>query len=55
MAGTLIWSRKDQEGFPQIKELKRLVRDHIVGKTSAMSIAEPGRSDRTGSTVLATT
>ena len=27
---TLLWSRKDQGGFPEIKELKRLVRDHIA-------------------------
>ncbi len=26
---TLLWSRKDQGGFFEIKELKRLVRDHI--------------------------
>jgi len=26
----LIWSRKEQGGFPDIKELKRLVRDKIV-------------------------
>ena len=25
----IIWSRKDKEGFPEIKELKRLVRDII--------------------------
>lgn len=27
---TLLWSRKDQGGFPEIKVLKRLVRDHIA-------------------------
>ncbi len=27
---TLLWSRKDQYGFPEIKELKRLVRDRIA-------------------------
>jgi selenoprotein W-related protein len=27
---TLLWSRKDQGGFPEIKELKRLVRDRIA-------------------------
>ena len=26
----LLWSRKDQGGFPEIKELKRRVRDHIA-------------------------
>lgn len=28
--GDLIWSRKDQGGFPDIAELKRLVRDHVA-------------------------
>ena len=27
---TLLWSRKNQSGFPEIKELKRRVRDHIA-------------------------
>jgi selenoprotein W-related protein len=27
---TLLWSRKDRGGFPEIKELRRLVRDHIA-------------------------
>jgi len=27
--GELIWSRKEKEGFPDIKELKQLVRDAI--------------------------
>ncbi len=27
--GTLIWSRKDMGGFPEITELKQLVRDVI--------------------------
>jgi len=30
VAGHQIWSRKDQGGFPDIKELKRLVRDHVA-------------------------
>jgi selenoprotein W-related protein len=30
VAGTRIWSRKDQSGFPEIKELKRLVRDRVA-------------------------
>jgi selenoprotein W-related protein len=30
VADRLLWSRKDQGGFPEIKELKRLVRDHIA-------------------------
>ena len=28
--GVLVWSRKDRGGFPEITELKRLVRDHIA-------------------------
>ncbi|MFO7529985.1 MAG: SelT/SelW/SelH family protein [Marinobacter sp.] len=28
--GTRIWSRKDNGGFPDIKELKQLVRDQIA-------------------------
>lgn len=28
--GQLVWSRKAQNGFPEIKELKQLVRDVIV-------------------------
>jgi len=28
--GQLIWSRKDQERFPDIVELKRLVRDRVA-------------------------
>jgi selenoprotein W-related protein len=28
--GELIWSRKDVGRFPEIKEIKRLVRDHIA-------------------------
>ena len=28
--GALLWSRKDQGGFPEIKDLKRLVRDHVA-------------------------
>ena len=32
--GALVWSRQDQRRFPEITELKQLVRDHIA----------PGRS-----------
>ncbi len=28
--GSLIWSRADQARFPEIKELKRLVRDRVA-------------------------
>lgn len=30
----LIWSRKDMNGFPEIKQLKQLVRDSIAPKKS---------------------
>lgn len=30
LGDTRIWSRKDQGGFPEIKELKRLVRDQVA-------------------------
>lgn len=29
VGGTLVWDRKAQGGFPEAKELKQLVRDHI--------------------------
>lgn len=32
--GSLLWSRKEQDGFPEIAELKRMVRDAVA----------PGRS-----------
>jgi len=28
--GKLIWSRKEQQGFPEIKQLKQLIRDQIA-------------------------
>ena len=28
--GQTIWSRKEQEGFPDIKQLKQLVRDRVA-------------------------
>lgn len=38
--GVTIWSRKEQQRFPEVKELKQLVRDHIApGK-------DLGHSDR---------
>jgi selenoprotein W-related protein len=39
--GEIIWSRKEQGHFPDIKELKQLVRDRIAPKRSL------GHSDRT--------
>lgn len=39
----LIWSRKDQGGFPELKELKQRVRDRIAPDKDL------GHSDRTGS------
>lgn len=40
--GTLVWSRKDQGRFPEITELKQLVRDVIAPDKSL------GHSDRKG-------
>ena len=37
-----IWSRKEQQGFPDLAELKRLVRDRIAPDKSL------GHSDRSG-------
>ena len=28
--GSVIWDRKEQGGFPEMKQLKQLVRDHIA-------------------------
>jgi len=28
--GKIVWSRKEKEGFPEIKVLKRIIRDEIV-------------------------
>lgn len=40
VAGELIWSKKQQSRFPESKELKQLVRDHVApGK-------DLGHSDR---------
>lgn len=38
--GTLVWDRKEQGGFPELAELKRLVRDVIAPER------ELGHSDR---------
>ncbi|AHI28339.1 MULTISPECIES: SelT/SelW/SelH family protein [Marinobacter] len=38
--GTRIWSRKEQQGFPEITKLKQLVRDEIDPERSL------GHSDR---------
>ncbi len=38
--GSLIWSRKEKNGFPDIKELKQLVRDTIAPQK------ELGHTDR---------
>ncbi len=32
--GNLIWSRKEQGRFPDIKEIKQLVRDHVAPNRS---------------------
>ena len=39
--GEIVWSRKEQGRFPDIKELKQLVRDRIAPRRSL------GHSDRT--------
>jgi selenoprotein W-related protein len=28
--GDVLWSRKERGGFPELKELKQLIRDHIA-------------------------
>lgn len=38
--GTTVWSRKEQERFPDMKELKQLVRDRVAPEK------ELGHSDR---------
>ena len=38
--GTTIWSRKERERFPEMKELKQLVRDRVAPEK------ELGHSDR---------
>ncbi len=40
--GTVIWSRKEQQGFPEITSLKQLIRDRIVPKKDL------GHADLTG-------
>ena len=34
VGGVVIWSRAEQGRFPEIKELKQLVRDRVVSKNS---------------------
>jgi selenoprotein W-related protein len=38
--GQTVWSRKDQGRFPELKELKQIVRDHVAPDKSL------GHSDR---------
>jgi selenoprotein W-related protein len=40
--GDLVWSRKERGGFPELKELKQLVRDRIAPGRNL------GHSDRDG-------
>ncbi|MDY7085501.1 MAG: SelT/SelW/SelH family protein [Actinomycetota bacterium] len=40
----LLWSRKEQSGFPELPELKRLVRDRVAPGRSL------GHTDRAGTT-----
>jgi selenoprotein W-related protein len=38
--GDVLWSRKERGGFPELKELKQLIRDHIAPEKDL------GHSDR---------
>jgi selenoprotein W-related protein len=40
--GELVWSRREQGGFPELSELKRLVRDRVAPSR------ELGHTDRAG-------
>ena len=40
VGGQTVWSRKDQGCFPELKELKQIVRDHVAPDKSL------GHSDR---------
>ena len=45
VAGELIWDRKAQGGFPEIKELKQLVRDRVAPGRD-LGHSEGSRADR---------
>jgi len=38
----MLWDRKEQGGFPEMKELKQIIRDHIAPKRDL------GHSDSSG-------
>jgi selenoprotein W-related protein len=42
--GDMVWSRKEQGGFPELSDLKRLVRDRVAPSR------ELGHTDRAGGT-----
>lgn len=42
--GELIWDRKERGGFPDVKQLKQMVRDHVWPERDL------GHIDRTGKT-----
>jgi len=46
---TLIWSRAEQGRFPEITELKRLVRDHVAPGKSLGHIDRKADESKTGS------
>src|SRR5690349_4925074 len=42
--GDTVWSRKEQHGFPDIAELKRLVRDRVAPERSLGHIDKPSHA-----------
>ena len=40
--GKRIWSRKEQQGFPDIRELKQLVRNEVSGVPGNWPLSSPG-------------
>lgn len=45
VAGTVVWDRKEQGGFPELAELKRLVRDVIAPERALGHSARRPESD----------
>jgi selenoprotein W-related protein len=43
--GALVWSRKDQGRFPEMTELKQLVRDHIAPGRNLGHSDKKGKGD----------
>ena len=42
--GDLVWSREAEGGFPEAKQLKQRVRDHVAPDRDLGHIDRPGRS-----------